>query len=771
MVLNIWYQIDDHTTFQFGKKNGFSGAIYVKINGVRELKKKKICKKNNNLNIKLQIYTKEDMIKYYSVDRGEFKLDEDKKFILDTKRELIFIPLVNINQNIIAYAITCLKDYDKIKGMSFHADSKRKYALNKFGFMHGTIFGRKPDPGGWRKIENYVETEGSLSATWITSDEMPPIHIGKNLYYCRDKCGNVYIKMPPCAIDHSNGDALDNRITNLREVSCGLNAANKRKLKGKTSKYFGVHRMNNKWVSNIIFNRVHYQRRFDVEQEAAKFHDMYSLALYRMVICNNGFLTEQETKDILENGEAAIPEEYRVTRQKDRILPKYIMMDKDTFKVCKVFNGRQYAERFSTLEEAIDSLPRLHAAVNNAKEEYKAYFLKTQLHNLHDTYGILHAYDKNGIVRAKAIVDREIWLKYIHINWTVSSNRRLSGKIDGITSEIHVHVFREYYPDYHRIPHGTVDHTTPDKDNVSDCRRVNLRPATFSQQSQNTETKSILPYKGVGMAYGKFFAILGWEGEIYYGERREFIEDAARDYNKLVLEKWKDAKLNVVPDTQTTMEYFYHKEILTLEQINDFTTRGEIASVFYTNPDWALMCGVDIKNIKRKELEKYKKMLKYLLQYGEIMEDDIDDDCDDEEESEGVLIKDEEELVKDEGEGEEIKTTDDKKLHKRRKYMDIPLDPETDASRVNNLCYGYTKQFDRTKITIDEKEAEIIRIIFAESSKKQSTIKIATTLNDLGYKKNRREWTHSIVRSVLEFKDRYEGGIVEGRRCRHPRIL
>ena len=757
------FRLDKYTEFFFGTKNGFNNSIFLDMQGIRQPPKgKKFADKA------ILRYTKEDLLEYYSVNRGDFKLDDTKKFIIDAKHELIFIPLANKVKNIVDYGVTELKFYDKIKPYSFHLirQGNQKYIACTKGRLHNIIFGRKAKAGGWIKIENYIETEETLSAKWIESEEMPLPHVGKNWTYCMCKNGEVYIKLPGYVIDHINSDGLDNRFTNLREGPFGLNGANKSKRKGMTSNYFGVHRMNNKWVSNIIFNGIHYQRRFDDEKMAARFRDMYSLALYKQIICNNGFLTEEQTQDILKRGEAAIPEEYRATKQKQRPLPKYIMMDEDTFKVCRHYRNRAYHMRFKTLEEAVNSLPELNRVIQEAKDEYREQLVQAHIQNLYPTYGILNSYDKDGVVNGSAVVSPDVWKKFILINWTLSSNKRLSGMVNGVTSEIHIHAFRDQYPEYHKSLDGTVDHIVGDEDGVSDCRIENLRCASFNQQAQNTERKSPFGYKGIGSAYKKFYAIFCWQGKIQLGKRQEYLEDAARDYNTFVLEKWKDGKINIIPDTKTTIADFYHKSKLTLNQIENIETVREIVSIFCVNEDWFAEADItDLRRINQSMVEKYRNFIRKLY-----LQEEIEIDVDDEDEIEEEEFEEEQE-EDDENEVEEI--IDAQKFNKSkivaRPYIERPIDPEYDASKLNNFFYGYTKGFDRRKLVIKEDEAKIIRIIFAEVDKKVVRRVIAEKLNAMGYKKNGNDWTISTVRSVDVERGRFEGKPING--LRHPKII
>lgn len=66
----------------------------------------------------------------------------------------------------------------------------------------------------------------------------------------------IHGEMPKHQIDHINGDKLDNRIENLRDVSQHHNCKNKSRAKNNTSGVTGVYwsKTKNKWKASIGIN-------------------------------------------------------------------------------------------------------------------------------------------------------------------------------------------------------------------------------------------------------------------------------------------------------------------------------------------------------------------------------------------------------------------------------------------------------------------------------------------------------------------------------------
>lgn len=88
---------------------------------------------------------------------------------------------------------------------------------------------------------------------------------------------------PSLPIDHIDGNVLNNKIENLREVTVQENAfnADKRSVKGKESSvYKGVQKDKRQWVASIKKGPDRYRKGFATEIEAALWYDEMALELF-----------------------------------------------------------------------------------------------------------------------------------------------------------------------------------------------------------------------------------------------------------------------------------------------------------------------------------------------------------------------------------------------------------------------------------------------------------------------------------------------------------
>ena len=71
-------------------------------------------------------------------------------------------------------------------------------------------------------------------------------------------------------VDHINNIKTDNRIENLQLLNTRENCS--KRVVNKSSKYIGVYYYKTKWIGQIRIGKGHKSKRFDNEEDAAKFY-------------------------------------------------------------------------------------------------------------------------------------------------------------------------------------------------------------------------------------------------------------------------------------------------------------------------------------------------------------------------------------------------------------------------------------------------------------------------------------------------------------------
>lgn len=100
----------------------------------------------------------------------------------------------------------------------------------------------------------------------------------------------TYGKWPENQIDHVNGDQLDNRICNLRDIPHRGNQQNVTKRRDNTSGFVGVTHHGNKWKAQINHRgEKHYLGLYDTPEDAAASYELAKWSLHEYQPTERGF--------------------------------------------------------------------------------------------------------------------------------------------------------------------------------------------------------------------------------------------------------------------------------------------------------------------------------------------------------------------------------------------------------------------------------------------------------------------------------------------------
>jgi hypothetical protein len=601
-------RLDDYTTYSIEMNTVEKRSRFkVKIDRVYE---------SDNIN-EIHHYTKEDLEKYwenrntldmYLLVLSKEKTSHKRYFIIDRINGLILIPLCDKTKNIVDYTVTNLDYYDKISEHSLYRNlhkNGKKYARTRTTSMHEIIFGRKASKGH--------------------------------------------------KIDHKNSNGMDNRIENLREVTDLENGSNINTY----DKLIGIcwRVKHNKWEASIKLNRKnHFLGLFKDKIEAAKQYDRFSVHLFPNTkqlnqINGKSLLTEEEIDEVKNN-----PKKYsdflnrNVNKKKKDGLPKNIRLnDYGNYNVYKIItrffvkeeNGNEYLSDFKNEfdEYKINALlktklekrnnlfffnvkisktfKKLKEAIN-FKEDIKQYIddldqierekLEKDIDNYRNEEGIavLKVRIKRGVEEyVDALVSDEDWLEFIHYTWWFSNGGYPTTDKLG---DLHIIVFKRWFPEEYanRKDDESIDHKNIDP---LDATIENLRLANKSLQVQNrkVEKSSLVPFQCVHIICGSFYAIYK---DKRYPVKYSTAEEASRKYNELAYNDNPDSRMNVIPDTKTTVADIYGKENLKKLDINNISTLQDIKEIFRYNK---IPRDFNYHDMRIKNIQEYRNIIiKYL---------------------------------------------------------------------------------------------------------------------------------------------------------------
>lgn len=549
---------------------------------------------------------------------------------------IIFMPVCH-EENIIDFTFILEEDLVKTGGDSYL--SLRGYPKSE-GALHGKIFGKVAEKGGWKKIYSslkhpvqkalwitgisgrskdqndpnpdnkdywyYYDKMNELfikAATWTENsiwheieEENPNPKLGDVGDYCKNKYGDIFIKVDQHFIDHINGNSMDNRKYNLREITCSANSANK---DSKKEGCKGVSFRRGKYSAKISFRNKSITKTFDREIDAAKFYDYYIFALHGVYIKNNKTLNMNEIENLLINGISAIPEFYVYERQ-ERDLPVGISLENGLFRVKKQYNGKLFRKNYRTIDEAVKALEEFESM----KEEMIKEENDKKLGDFSDEDEYCYIKIIKDDVEYKFKVNTEAYKELGKVSWSIGYRNEAHGAYKGKKKALYVHVYEFYNPDYDKNRDGSIDHVDGD---LYDCTIEKLRAANLSLQAQNKKTVGVLPYIGVSLKYMKFEVSFQKTGKSFV-----YLQDAINDYNNKVIQKYGVdsigkplGKINeYIPEGKTTVADLYKKENFNREDIEKFAL-SEIKAFIMSNKDIRGKLDVRVRNIK---MENYKEI-------------------------------------------------------------------------------------------------------------------------------------------------------------------
>jgi hypothetical protein len=520
-------------------------------------------------------YTRQNLAKFHQESTEKICFDQKTGFLLNKTDNLIFIPLFNKNGFLVEYTYTEFDNYDIVSQHNFClvAAHGKKYVkcANESLSMHQLIFGRRAEKG--------------------------------------------------YKIDHINSDGLDNRRNKLREVTNSANSANQLKRKDVSSKYLGVsfNKRESKWIAEIRHQKKRYfLGRHENEYDAAKIRDIYALHIHREDARlnknseGNLLLSDEEILYVLEHG---IPEKYKMVEKKAKDLPSNIYQMTNGYKYQFEYNRTKYKGIYTSLEEAVSKMEEKKEELKKQDSAEKSQIEKNVQRN-EDGIAFVNTHDQFGNINGTFLLDDEDWIIYIHSSWSLIRKNYAQTVVNGKPGVLHILVYTRHFG---QPPEGcSIDHKN--SENPFDCRKSNLRAATYSQQTQNQTRKreGFIIYKGVYVEWGVFRARCAVNKKKYQKGPFQTMEEAALAYNELVLEHFgPDSKLNKITTKDSTAHKLYHKSNLTVENLENIKTTADILEIFYCNQDWKKKLNIVFTKIKKDKLPIYIKMAKELKQLEE----------------------------------------------------------------------------------------------------------------------------------------------------------
>ncbi len=289
--------------------------------------------------------------------------------------------------------------------------------------------------------------------------------------------------------DHINRDRIDNRTTNLRDVSFSVNALNRTKyITAKTSsQYKGVskHQKRNRWLVHVSKHPLHFCGWMNSEVEAAKLYDSVIWRYYQNDVTldmTNNLLSSEE---ILHAKNTDPPKSTFAKKQSE--IPVGITRDHNSFRV----RVSQRCFSCKTLEEAKNLLKTLKKKQDTDKKD--AHFSKPVTYNF-DGEAIIQC-GKNTQSKM-AIVDCHLWHELTQHQWYVNRWGYAAGRHNGKTTLLHRLIWQLLHPTDTISQNMCLDHID---NNRLNCKSSNLRVVSRAVNARNKRKRegSTSRYRGV----------------------------------------------------------------------------------------------------------------------------------------------------------------------------------------------------------------------------------------------------------------------------------
>lgn len=332
-------------------------------------------------------------------------------------------------------------------------------------------------------------------------------------------------------IDHINEDKLDNRLSNLREITHSENNHNRCKRKqNATSQFKGVYKKNNNNKSSSFtsfYAKVRLYQGSD-ERQAALLYDIYTYQLFGENANNNRLISYEEAM------------KYEFPEKKERPLPQHITLmnrnGKERFMVRRTFRGVSQKYYFHNLEEAIAKVEHINFLIKLTLILEEKQHRMSEIQRNEDGIAYVVASDQRHI-----LVSDEDWHDFSKQSWYIdnygyalnASNKKMHKllvKCDDKSKVIH-----------HR------------NSNTLDNRRENLVVATRSENAHQKKKRSNTSSKYFGVCFVKHLS--KWESKFYKNGQKYYVGvfenevDAARAYNEKVKQIFGEfANLNVIEE-------------------------------------------------------------------------------------------------------------------------------------------------------------------------------------------------------------------------------